>query len=82
MRLSAITPVTMRTKPALTDFKVINVRTTSGSSITPDITGTSIEALTQCGATITVDSQTFNTEPYVNNTPISARIEGFLDANL
>jgi len=82
MRLSAITPVTMRTKPALVDFEIRNVRTTSGSSITPVVTEAYIESLTQCGATIIVDSQTFNTEPYVNNTPISARIEGFLDANL
>lgn len=82
MRLSAITPVTMRTKPALVDFEIRNVRTTSGSSITPVVTEAYIESLTQCGATIIVDSQTFNTEPYVNNTPISARIECFLDANL
>ena len=82
MRLSAITPVTMRTKPTLVDLKVINVRTTSGSSITPDITEAYIEALTQCGATIVADTQTFNKEPYVNNMPISARIECFLDANL
>ena len=72
----------MRTKPVLENFNISHVRTTIGSNITPVVTEANIGDLTQCGATIIVGTQTFNTEPYVNNTPISAYIEGFLDANL
>lgn len=77
LRLMIPTPVTLRGTPTITACNITGVRTTNGANVTPEYTlsGCTVDSCTNNGVMMTVATETFNAEPYVNNTPIGCYIQ-------
>lgn len=79
LNLAVPVPVPMRSTPALVGVPgITGVRTIQGTNMAAEITGGSVQASTSLGTTIAVSlvTETFNTDEYVNNTPIVCYISG------
>ena len=77
LRLMIPTPVTLRGTPTITACNITGVRTTNGANVTPEYTlsGCTVDSCTNNGVMMTVKTETFNGDPYVNNTPIGCYIQ-------
>lgn len=83
LRLQIPTPETMRTTPTITEVEITGVRTVNGANITPEVTSSYVDSVTSNGVMFTIETPTFNVDPYVNNTPVNCYIQKmFLDAEL
>lgn len=81
LRLQIPTPATLRTKPTITEVEITGVRTVNGANITPEVTSSYVDSVTSNGVMFTIETPTFNADPYVNNTPVNCYIQKmFLDA--
>lgn len=79
LNLAVPVPVPMRSKPTLVGVPdVTNVRTIQGTNMAAEITGGGVVSSTSLDTTIaiSVTTETFNTNDYVNNTPIVCYISG------
>lgn len=79
LNLAVPVPVPMRSKPTLVGVPdVTNVRTIQGTNMAAEITGGGVVSSTSLDTTIaiSVTTETFNTDDYVNNTPIVCYISG------
>jgi hypothetical protein len=77
------TPETFIDRPTLVAISVTGVRTSNGAYVTPEVTQFTANTATSNSVLVTIKTQSFNVDPYVNNTPIACYIDGvLLDADL
>ena len=83
LRFQIPTMAQMRATPTITDLTISGVRTTSGSNLAPEITDYFVASVSSSGLIVAVNTPTFSTDAYANNTPIGCYIQSaFFDANL
>lgn len=83
LRFQVPTLAQMRATPTITGLNISGVRTTSGSNLAPEITDYFVASVSSSGLIVAVNTSTFSSDAYVNNTPIGCYIQSaFFDANL